>query len=447
MRVVSDPGLHRLSARVWTGGSPMRMFRVTPAGDDLLAKLDAEGVLVVNGGAAKRLLARLVSAGAAHPVPEASDLFTGADVTAVVVVRDNAEGIRSLADLVGSVRRVVVVDDGSADAEQHRAAVAAIGAEYLRLDVARGPAAARNAGLEVVGTGLVAFVDSDVVVGPDWLSPLLAHFDDPAVEAVAPRVVSRHGEGRLAAYEEVSSPLDMGELPAIVRPGSTVSHVPSAALLARVRTVEELGGFDEALRYGEDVDLLWRICADAGVVRYDPRSSVLHEPREKWVAWAQQRMGYGSSAAPLAARHPENIAPAVLTPWSAGVWLSTIGGSPIRGVLTALGSAFAFARKADDVPAPDAVRLVLVGHLAAGRQVAKACVREWWPVMLVGSLFSRRIRRIWGLALVLRLATDPRKPADRVIGVVDDMAYGAGVWRGVIRQRSLRAVLPRIRRT
>jgi hypothetical protein len=116
-------------------------------------------------------------------------------------------------------------------------------------------------------------------------------------------------------------------------------------------------------------------------------------------------------------------------------------------VIKALGSAFAFARKADDVPAPDAVRLVLVGHLAAGRQVAKACVREWWPVMLVGSLFSRRIRRIWGLALVLRLATDPRKPADRVIGVVDDMAYGAGVWRGVIRQRSLRAVLPRIRRT
>ncbi len=449
MKVVADPGLRRLGTGVWTGGSPMRMFRVTRAGDELVAKLKSEGSIAVNGSAARKLLDRLVNAGAAHPVPTGASLYSPADVTAVVVVRENAEGIRSMGALAASLRSVLVVDDASLDGEAHRASAEAIGADYLRLTVPGGPAAARNAGLATLDTALVAFVDSDVEVGPGWLDPLLGHFDDPAVEVVAPRVVSRAVESRLGDYEVTSSPLDMGPLPAIVRPGSVVSHVPSAALVLRSETVAELGGFDSQLRYGEDVDLLWRICADDGVVRYDPRSVVVHEPRPTWGEWAKQRMGYGSSAAPLAERHPDNISPVVLTPWSAGVWLSVMGGSPVRALFGALTSAVAFSRKVEDVPAPDAVRLVLIGHLAAGRQVANACVREWWPVMLVGSLVSGRVRRIWATALTVRIATDDRSPAERVIGVVDDMAYGVGVWRGVIRQRSarsLRALLPRIRK-
>ena len=39
------------------------------------------------------------------------------------------------------------------------------------------------------------------------------------------------------------------------------------------------------------------------------------------------------------------------------------------------------ARKLDDVPAQESVRLAGLGHLYAGRQVASAITRVWWPVV------------------------------------------------------------------
>src|ERR1039458_2931975 len=97
-----------------------------------------------------------------------------------------------------------------------------------------GPAAARNTGLAAADTPLVAFLDSDCVPRPGWLDPLLPHFADPAVGAVAPRIVP-HENGRtwLARYEGASSTLDMGERPSIVRPGSRVPYVPGATLGVR----------------------------------------------------------------------------------------------------------------------------------------------------------------------------------------------------------------------
>ena len=48
-------------------------------------------------------------------------------------------------------------------------------------------------------TPFVAFLDADVTAPPEWIEPLLAHFADPTVGAVAPRVRGEQG-----------SPLDLG---------------------------------------------------------------------------------------------------------------------------------------------------------------------------------------------------------------------------------------------
>ena len=80
-------------------------------------------------------------------------------------------------------------------------------------------------------------------------------------------------------YEGARGSLDRGTRAGPVRPGGRVSFVPSAALLVRadVATGSEL--FDPALRGGEDVDLVWRL-GDAGwEVRYEPSSTVTHDPR------------------------------------------------------------------------------------------------------------------------------------------------------------------------
>ncbi len=166
-----------------------------------------------------------------------------------------------------------------------------------------GPAAARNTGLAAADTPLVAFLDSDCVPGPGWLDALLPHFADPAVGAVAPRIVpDEPGRTWLARYEGASSTLDMGARESIVRPGSRVPYVPGAALV--VRRAAAGTGFTETMRVGEDVDFVWRLAASGWRVRYEPAATMPHQHRVRLRQWFARRKDYGTSAAILEQRHP-----------------------------------------------------------------------------------------------------------------------------------------------
>jgi mycofactocin system glycosyltransferase len=411
-------------------GSPLRFFRLSTGGAAVMEMAltgeqpDTEIV--------QRLLARFVDAGALHPVPDHGP-FGPDDVTVVMPV--NGRVPTAPAGL-----RTIVVDDASAPPLGHVA-----GATVIRLDVNGGPGAARNAGLAQVTTPLVAFLDDDVLVGDmpaqgtGWLTPLLAHFADPTVALVAPRVTGAPGTGALARYEEGHSPLDLGAEPARIAAGTRVSYVPAAALLCRTDAVRALGGFAAELRVGEDVDLVWRL-ADAGHrCRYEPASVVAHRARERWAGWWQQRVGYGSSAAPLARRHPGALAPVRTSGWSIAVWLLAAARRPWLALAVAAGTVAALHRKLRDVPVAETARLVVLGHLGAGRQLAAACIRVWWPITAVAAVLSRRARWVALAAIAARVAA-ARSP----IAIVDDVAYGTGVWSGARRERTMAPLAPEI---
>jgi mycofactocin system glycosyltransferase len=305
----------------------------------------------------------------------------------------------------------------------------------LRLDRNRGPGAARNAGLTQVATPLVAFVDTDVELSDGWLEPLLRHFADPRVALVAPRVATTGVPSPVAWYERGNSPLDLGPDPARIRAGTRVSYVPAAALVCRVDALREIGGFDEALRVGEDVDLVWRLDEAGWRCRYEPAVAVGHDPRPSWGAWARQRITYGSSTAPLARRHPGALAPIRMSGWSVATWALAALQRPIAGTLVGLGSAAALVRKLPDVPPRAAFELAARGNLQAGDQIAKAVRRVWWPVLAVVALRSRTARRI-----LLAAAFAARHPTR----LADDLAYSIGVWRGIVAERTLAPLVPEI---
>jgi len=393
-----------------------------------------------------QLLDRFVDAGAMHPLHERSP-FTAAHVTVVVpafghLPRNLPAGVH-----------VIVVDDASPNPltlDNPHPVLPGLRQTLLRHDMNRGPAAARNTGLAGVTTPLVAFVDTDVQLPDGWLEPLLSHFADERVALVAPRVAGAPGTSWLAGYEQRHSPLDLGPEPARIAAGTRVSYVPAAAMVWRTQVVRELGGFDEAMRLGEDVDLVWRCAAAGHRCRYEPTSVVYHEPRRTAEALLRQRFGYGRSAASLARRHPNSLAPVRMSGWSALSWLLLAARHPLLAVGVAGGTTIALQRKLADVPPRESARLAGLGHLAAGRQFAHAITRVWWPLAIATAIISRRARvavfaAVVGPALIDAARARSTQPlSDAPFVTVDQMAYGAGVWVGVLAEREVGPLWPEL---
>lgn len=391
-----------------------------------------------------QLLDRFVDAGALHPLRKRTP-FTAAHVTVVIPAYGR------LPRTLPAGMHVIVVDDASPipltlDNADH--VVAGLRHTVLRHEANRGPAAARNTGLAAVTTPLVAFVDTDVYLPDDWLQPLLNHFADERVALAAPRVAGAPDSTWLAGYEQRHSPLDLGPEPARIAAGTRVSYVPAAAMVWRAGVVRELGGFDEAMRLGEDVDLVWRCVAAGHRCRYEPTSVVHHEPRSTITALLRQRYGYGRSAAPLARRHPNAVAPVRMSGWSALSWLLLAARHPLLAVGVTGGTTIALQRKLTDVSPGESARLAGLGHLAAGRQFAQAICRVWWPLAIGGALVSRRVRVTVAAALVApamidAVRTKSTQPlVDAPLVTVDQMAYGAGVWAGVFAEREVGPLRP-----
>ncbi|MFP5255031.1 MAG: mycofactocin biosynthesis glycosyltransferase MftF [Acidimicrobiia bacterium] len=503
-RLVLDPTARATDGgRVLIGGSPLRILTLTEAGQRLVDRW-AAGEPIGATGAERHLARRLLDAGLAHPrPPEGARPHDPSEVAVVVPIHGSPDGLAATLDavLAAGPGAVVVVDDGSSPddaaaiaAVVRRATVAApdvpsgasaglsdrspgsprddpsgpsgaaAGApaapsvQILRSPVNEGPAAARQRGVEATEQPVLAFVDADVVPEPGWLDPLLDHLADPAVAAVAPRIGADPPAtlpAPVASYERLRSSLDRGPLEALVRPGSRVSYVPTATLVLRRAALDDVGGFDAGLRFGEDVDLVWRLGAAGWSVRYDPRHSATHPARPDLGAWLRQRFAYGRSAAPLAVRHGAAVAPLTVSGWSAAGWALVAAGAPAAGAALMAGTTAALAPKLRNLehPGREAVRLAGLGHLFAGRQVASALRRAWFP--LLGALLLSRRSRLAGLAaLVVPPLLDRREaaaagpgPATWVaVSLADDLAYGAGLWAGVLAHRrqpgAWRALLP-----
>jgi mycofactocin glycosyltransferase len=441
------------------GGSPTRLLRLAPAAQDMLAG----GRLQVHDAVSAELARTLLDATVAHPRPAGGPSHR--DVTVVIPVRDNAGGLRRL---VASLRglRIIVVDDGSsAPIEVEDFAGAHSDIEVLRHLQSRGPAAARNTGLAACKTDFVAFLDSDVVPRRGWLEALLGHFCDPTVALVAPRIVGLARTDHLVArYEAVRSSLDLGQREAPVMPYTTVSYVPSAAIICRSSILRDVDGFDETLNSGEDVDLCWRLVEAGARLRYEPIAWVAHDHRTELRDWIARKAFYGGSAAPLSVRHPDKMAPLVISGWALLAWILMAIGSGL-GYLASLfaaaltGRRIAKTMQGADTQIRDVVLVAARGLWSAAMQLASALCRHYWPLALLAATVSRHCRRAVLVAAVVDGVVDwasRRGSADdgaRPIGLVtylllkrvDDLAYGLGLWYGVVRERNIGPLKPQIR--
>jgi len=441
-----DADTRQIASDVLFGGSPARMLRLSAVGLGALAELRAGPVTSAAGAVLAR---RLTDTGLAHP--RCGPAARLPELTVVVPVRDRAVELDQCLAAVGAGHRVLVVDDDSADPAAVAAVCAARGARVVRRQVNGGPGPARNTALREIGTEFVAFLDSDCVPPPGWLSELAGHFADPLVAAVAPRIVP-------AAPGPVGSALDLGDRPARVAPLTRVAYVPTAALLARRAALG--GGFDEALRYGEDVDLVWRLIEAGWRVRYEPAVRVAHADPQSGPALLRRRFRYGTSAAPLTRRHPGSVAPLVLQPWPTITMAALLSRRPIAaGAAFAASTALLAARlRAGGLPSGGVARPMAGGVWQTWLGTGRWCAQYAAPVLLaaIARPGGRNPAQRWGrrLAAASLLAGPPLAQWARVrdgdplrftfITLADQAAYGAGVYAGCVRERIISPVLPAI---
>ncbi len=455
-RIAIDADTKRLDEATLFGGSPARVMRLSPAGRKAWTELE-DGP--VTSAAAGVLARRLTDAGLAHPRPPAP---TGPpDVTVIVPVRDRVAMLDRCLNSLAGAYPTVVVDDGSAQRQPIADVVARHGATLVRREHNGGPGPARDTGVAGVTTELVAFLDSDCVATPGWIEALAAQFADPLVAAAAPRVAPVAGSTWAGRHAVAAGSLDLGDREARVVPGTRVAYVPTAALVVRRSALVDLGGFDPALRYGEDVDFVWRLHEAGRRIRYDPAVRVHHHEPETWAGLLGRRFRYGTSAGPLAVRHPKATAPLVLHPWPTLSVVGLLARDPVVAGVGFAASVLAMRRTLERaaIPPSGVVPAMATGVHQTWLGIGRYGTQFAAPVLAaaLAAPGGRTSLRRWGRrAAIASLLLGPpltawanRKPSLDPVryvagSVADDIAYGAGVWTGAVRARTAIPLLPRV---
>jgi GT2 family glycosyltransferase len=211
--------------------------------------------------------------------------MSGGDVTVIVPVWNRRELLErllcSLRAQTKAAAEVLVVDDGSQDGSPEIAEC--MGARAIRMGTRGGFARAVNRGIRESRTPLLAILNNDVELAPDWLEKLLAGLGLGAW-FTAGRILQSADRGRIdATYDALCRGgtawrVGHGCLDGpLFREARSIRSAPFTAALFRAELFDKAGLLDERFEsYLEDVDFGMR-CALAGCAgRYVPEAVAWH---------------------------------------------------------------------------------------------------------------------------------------------------------------------------
>lgn len=224
-----------------------------------------------------------------------------ADVGVVAIGRNEGDRlVRCLASARGEAAAVVYVDSCSTDGSAERAR--ALGVDVVELDRSRplNAARGRNAGLAWLTAArpelrYVFFVDGDCEIVPGWLASARAELEaDEDLGAVCGRRVELHPEA--SVYNRlVDTEWDTPVGPARACGGD---------VLARVRAIAQIGGYDESMSCGEDPEMSFRLRAAGWRILRIPGDMTRHDVAlTRFSSWWRRHARGGYAYAHGALKH------------------------------------------------------------------------------------------------------------------------------------------------
>ena len=224
--------------------------------------------------------------------------------TAIIVpFKDGFESLgRCLASILNGLpdgTRVVVIDDGSASDPSAAAALAALTTHpavvWQRHARNRGPAAARNTGLDWCwrhGVDTVILLDSDCLAPADFVQRHLAHHHVHPEALCIGGAIEGRGDGFWARLDGILS-----WFTSVPRPDCEVNpplHLPTTNMSLKLRSrCRELLRFDARLRTGEDVALFRNLHRGGEIVRFTSFPRIVHVDRTTFRAVLRHQYRWG----------------------------------------------------------------------------------------------------------------------------------------------------------
>jgi GT2 family glycosyltransferase len=209
-------------------------------------------------------------------------------VSVVMVLYGGAKlakrAITALAGNTDPCYELILVDNASPDDALARVEEHVTGARIIRNDTNRGFGSASNQGARRARGRYLCFLNSDALVEPGWLPPLLEALEDPVAVAVVPMYLNENG-----TLQEAGSVVDsIGHAHMVGRGGDPrafqhrfrreIDFGSAACMLIPAGVFLEAGGFDELFTpgYYEDTDLCFKLHERGLRTIYEPRSRVVH---------------------------------------------------------------------------------------------------------------------------------------------------------------------------
>jgi cellulose synthase/poly-beta-1,6-N-acetylglucosamine synthase-like glycosyltransferase len=222
-------------------------------------------------------------------------------VSVIVPVRDGEPTIAGCLDAILSAdypadrREILVVDNASTDGTP--ALIQSRPVRYLS-EPKRGASNARNRGIAESTGEILAFVDADCLVEPQWLAELVRPFEDPGVGSVAGDL--QHAAPRTAAERQAARLLGNWQRFAF---SSNPAYPITANAAYRRDVLERIGPFDPHMTRAQDVELGLRFQERSGLrLAYAENATARHRNRPTQLGFFRQQLGWAYGAGLVGAK-------------------------------------------------------------------------------------------------------------------------------------------------
>lgn len=184
--------------------------------------------------------------------------------------------IRSVLALEDTGIEIIIVDDGSAEVTE-KALAEFEGHQFTLLlnHENKGVSATRNHGASRAHGTWLWFFDSDDEIVSDCMQDIKSLLHDDEVNIIYFHAESRQPDGDSAIFESQFLPKPASRADLL-----TVQNRPftQSQFIVRKSSFNDINGFDESIRYGEDLDLWVRLINADSPIAYVPRVMVIkHE--------------------------------------------------------------------------------------------------------------------------------------------------------------------------